>query len=35
MYSVILLEVNKNLELGFYYTILFFGLTVYLKIKGG
>ena len=28
LYLVILFEVNKNLKVGFYYTILFFGLTI-------
>ena len=34
LYLIILLEVDKNLEAGFYYTILLFSLTVYLRIKG-
>ena len=27
-YLIILLEINKNSKLGFYYTILFFSLTI-------
>ena len=34
-YPIILFEVDKSLKVGFYYTILFFGLTVYLWIEGG
>ena len=30
LYSIILLKVNKSLEVGFYYTILSFSLAVYL-----
>ena len=32
-YLVILLKINKNLEISFYYTILFFSLAIYLKLK--
>ena len=32
---VILLEVSKDSKVGFYYVILFFGLTVRLWIEGG
>ena len=34
-YSIILLKVDKSLEVGFYHTILPFGLTVYLWMEGG
>ena len=33
--SVILLKVDKNLEISFYYTILLFDLTVCLWVEGG
>ena len=33
LYSIILLEINKSLEVGFYYTILPLSLTIYLQIK--
>ena len=32
---IILLKVDKGLELGFYHTILPFNLAVYLQIEGG
>ena len=31
---VIWLEVDKGLEIGFYYAILLFGLTIYLWVEG-
>ena len=34
-YPIILLKVDKSLEVGFYYAILHFGLTVRLLIKDG
>ena len=34
LWPVILFEINKNLKVGFYYTILPFGLTVYLWVEG-
>ena len=34
-YSIILLEVDKNLEVGFHRTILPFNLAVRLRIEGG
>ena len=33
LYSIILLEINKSSEIGFYHTILTLGLSVYLRIK--
>ena len=30
---IILLKIDKNLEIGFYYTILFFGLPVRLEME--
>ena len=33
LYPIILLEVDKSLEIDFYYTILPFDLTIYLWIK--
>ena len=35
LYPIILLEVDKSLEIGFYYTILPLSLTVRLRVKGG
>ena len=35
LYLVILFEIDKNLKVGFYYTILLFGLTVRLWVEGG
>ena len=32
--SIILFKINKNLKVGFYYTILPFGLAIYCKIEG-
>ena len=32
---IILLKVDKGSKVSFYYTILLFGLTVYLLVKGG
>ena len=34
-YPIILLEVDKGSKIGFYYTILSFGLTVCLWVEGG
>ena len=34
LYLIILLKVNKNLEVGFYYIILSFSLAISLWIKG-
>lgn len=34
-YQVILLEVDKNLDVGFYFTVLSFSLIISLRIKGG
>ena len=34
LYSIILLKVNKNLEVDFYYTILPFGLVIHLRVEG-
>ena len=34
LYLIILIEVDKNLEIGFYYTILPFNLAIYLQVKG-
>ena len=35
LYLIILLEINKSLEVGFYYTILPFGFTVRLWLESG
>ena len=35
LYSIILLKVNKGLEVDFHCAILLFGLTFYLRVKGG
>ena len=35
LYLIILLKVDKNLKISFYYTILPFNLVVYLRIKSG
>ena len=32
---IILLEVDKNLKIDIHYTILFFGLLIYLGVKNG
>lgn len=32
--SVVLLEIDKNLKVGFYFIILLLNLTVYLRMKG-
>ena len=34
-YPIILLKVDKGLEVSFYYNFLFFGLTVYLWVEDG
>ena len=34
LYLIILLEINKNLEISFYYTILPFNLAVNLYVEG-
>ena len=33
LYSIILFEINKNLKISFYYTILSFNLAIYLWIE--
>ena len=33
LYSIILLKIDKDLEIGLYFTILSFGLIVYLWVK--
>ena len=35
LYLIILLEVDKNLEIGFYYTILPLNLAIYLWVENG
>lgn len=35
LYLIILLKVNKNSKINFYYNFLFFSLVIYLKIKDG
>ena len=35
LYLVILLKVDKNLDIGFYHAMLSFGMTVRLLVKGG
>ena len=32
---IILLNIDESLKIGFYYTILPFGLTIYLWVEGG
>ena len=34
-YLIILLKVDKSLEINFHYTILLLSLAIYLQIKGG
>ena len=33
MYLIIVIKVDKSLKISFYYTILFFSLAIYLKVK--
>ena len=33
LYQIILFDIDKDLKISFYYTILFLSLTIYLKIE--